>query len=407
MAKPVETLREKKAHFRLEEIVSRYTTLHGSGPVLTGKCPIHGGRHNSFAVYVHTQTWQCFSARCDRGGDVFDFVGCMLFGTAWNSRDKAQFTEMLRTLDGTGAGSPARPQPTTEPPGARRLPGMEAPGPDAKPGGSPDPHRVSEPSLKTRNLLRLASTVYQGELLSGVDRRGSAYEYLREQRGFSHDTIVRHAIGYAGGKHLLPALERHGYDLADGIDARLFGAEKKREWFAGRIVFCERDKAGRVLHLIGRRFATWLGEGAPKYLSLSEIYKPIYGYARLDRRATDRPVFLVEGPPDQVTLNQWGYDALANLGTRLTHHHAALLAGLRRPLVVVPNNDDDPGKGLAAAVKWLDLIGHGLMLKLPADVKDVNELNLQPDGATTFRKLVRTAGLSAQRNDRERFERRV
>lgn len=394
MARPTETLQEKKSHYRLEDIVSRYTELHGSGAVLTGKCPIHGGRHNSFAVYVHTQTWQCYSAKCDRGGDVFDFVGFQLFGAAWNSRDKAQFTEMLGHLEGTQP-STSRGAALQQPKGARPLPGMgdlgEAPAPSA-----PTP-RPAEPSLKTRNLLRLASGVYHQELLAGRGRPGSAYEYLRQERAFTHDTIVSHAIGYAGGQHLLPALERHHYTLADGIEARLFGAEKKREWFAGRIVFCERDRAGRVLHLIGRKFAPWLGEASPKYLSLSEITKPIYGYARLVRSASDRPVFLVEGPPDQVTLNQWGFDALANLGTKLSHHHAALLAGLRRPLVVVPNNDEDPNKGMAAAIKWLDLIGHGVMLKLPSDVKDVNELALLPDGATTFRNLVRSAGFRTSR----------
>lgn len=394
MARSTETLQEKKAHYRLEDIVSRYTELHGSGAVLTGKCPIHGGRHNSFAVYVHTQTWQCYSARCDRGGDVFDFVGYQMFGAAWNSRDKVQFTEMLATLEGSAPTS-SRAAPHPLPPGAQPLPGMETRGEVTSSASSRN--RPTEPSLKTRNLLRLASGVYHQELLAGRDRQDSAYAYLRQERGFTHDTLVAHAIGYAGGQHLLPALERHGYTLADGIEARLFGAEKKREWFAGRIVFCERDRAGRVLHLIGRKFASWLGEASPKYLSLSEITKPLYGYARLDRRASDRPVFLVEGPPDQVTLNQWGYEALANLGTKMSHHHAALLAGLRRPLIVVPNNDDDPGKGLAAAIKWLDLIGHGLMLKLPAHVKDVNELALLPDGAAVFRNLVRTAGFRTSR----------
>ena len=42
------------------------------------------------------------------------------------------------------------------------------------------------------------------------------------------------------------------------------------------------------------------GEGGavPDYLSLSEITKPLYGFAVLDKRPSSRPVFLVEGPPD-------------------------------------------------------------------------------------------------------------
>jgi DNA primase len=175
-------------------------------------------------------------------------------------------------------------------------------------------------------------------------------------------------------------LAAHRIATDDAAAALLIRPESGRERLAGRIIFGERDRTGRVLHLIGRRFAPWLSPDAPKYLALSELTKPLYGYARLDRRPSAKPVFLVEGPPDQLTLNQWGHDALANLGTRLTPHHATLLAALRRPLVVVPNNDAESGAGLAAAEQWVTRIGHGQLLRLPADVKDVNEMAQQPRG---------------------------
>lgn len=366
MPRPTERLSELKARYRLEDVVAAVAPLHGLGNVRTGKCPIHGGRHNSFAVYVNTQTWQCYSACCDRGGDLFDFLGGLHFGAAWNSRDRGQFAEVLAQLEGGALQTVRQPRPDPRPPSVR-----------------PD-----ELDPRTQTLLHLAASLYHTTLLTGAGQRDSAYAYLHRERGFTQRTIAGHGLGYAEGNGLLPVLAASGFAPDDPHLAPLIRPETGRERMAGRIIFCDRDRAGRVLHLIGRRFAAWLSDEAPKYLSLSEITKPLYGYACLDKRANGRPVFLVEGPPDQLTLHQWGYDALANLGTRLTAHHAALLAQLRRPVIVVPNNDADPAKGLAAAESWLESIGHGTLLRLPDAVKDVNELAQRPHGGGIFAGLL-------------------
>jgi DNA primase len=133
-----------------------------------------------------------------------------------------------------------------------------------------------------------------------------------------------------------------------------------------------------------------LGPQAPKYLSLKELAKPLYGYARLDWRESDRPVLLVESPPDALTARQWRFDALANIGTRMKSEHAALLARLKRPLVIVPHNDG--GQGLAAAGRWRELIGRGTLAELPDGVKDLNELGVCADGEREFLKLMRALG---------------
>lgn len=366
MPQPNERLSDLKARYRLEDLVASVTELHGQGNARTGKCPIHGGRHNSFAVYVNTQTWHCFSAKCERGGDLFDFLGHLQFGDTWNSRDKGQFAAVLAQLEGGALRPSAQPRPEPEPQHTRPA--------ELEPG--------------TQILLHLAASLYHTTLLTGVGQADSAYAHLCRQRGFTHRTLVGHGLGYADGPGLRSAWVRYGYEPDDPRLAPLIRLETGRERMAGRIIFCERDRAGRVLHLIGRRFAPWLSAEAPKYLALSEITRPLYGYACLDRRASARPVFLVEGPPDQLTLSQWGYDALANLGTRLTAHHAALLARLRRPVIVVPNNDADPRKGLAAAEAWLASIGHGTLLRLPGEVKDVNELAQRPHGGRIFAGLL-------------------
>ncbi len=62
-----------KAAYRVEDVASRHTDLHGTN-VLKGKCPIHGEqRGEAFVVWVGEQKWKCFGA-CQSGGDVIDLI---------------------------------------------------------------------------------------------------------------------------------------------------------------------------------------------------------------------------------------------------------------------------------------------------------------------------------------------
>ena len=60
----------------------------------TVRCPFHGdtGRPN-MSVWVESQTFYCFN--CNRGGDVYDFLGLTLFGDRWNPRDRGMFLEVV------------------------------------------------------------------------------------------------------------------------------------------------------------------------------------------------------------------------------------------------------------------------------------------------------------------------
>jgi DNA primase len=97
-------------------------------------------------------------------------------------------------------------------------------------------------------------------------------------------------------------------------------------------------------------------------------------------------VFIVESPPDRVTLLQWGYDALATLGTDLSQRAIKLLASVRRPLIYLPHNDG--GTGLRAARLWQSAVGRGAILELSMDVKDVNEFGTQLGGCHEFERLI-------------------
>ena len=154
------------------------------------------------------------------------------------------------------------------------------------------------------------------------------------------------------------------------------------EFFTGRITFVERNRAGRVIHMAGRALDS---KARLKYLFLPGLRKPVYGLARLD---PSRPVFVVEGIMDYVTLWQWGYQAVATLGTSIKPQDARRLARAAK-VIFVPDNDE---AGEAAAARWREAVGHGVVLRLPDGAEDVNDLAQQPDGEAIFHRLVEVLG---------------
>lgn len=360
---------ELKQRHPIDDVAARYVSkLKRSGNHLMACCPFHDDSTPSFAVWPGDGTWHCFGA-CNIGGDVIDLVGYALYRTAWNPRDPAMFKEAIARLDNS-------------------LPPLHAPVPAE--WHSLSSSRPVELDSDTQLILDLAARVYHTTLLEMGRRTGTPFHYLRE-RGFSDETIRREGLGYSTGDLLVPALAAYGFDRDRAAECHLLSADHDyREFMRGRIVFVDRDRSGAVLHMIGRRFASFLSEAAQKYLCLKELSKPLYGYAQLDRRQSDSPVVVVESPSDRLTARQWGFDAVAVIGTGIKEEQARLLARMKRPKLVVPHNDG--GTGWRAAEKWRDTIGSLTELApLPQGIKDLNELASIPDGQRIFNELVHLA----------------
>jgi len=196
------------------------------------------------------------------------------------------------------------------------------------------------------------------------------------------EAIQEFQIGYCSGDMLTPVLRYLRSDPAHAEGAGLLRRQNGRTWefFAGRITFVERDRAGQVIHMAGRALDS---KARLKYLFLPDLPKPVYGLARLD---LSRPVFVVEGIVDYVTLWQWGYQAVATLGTSIKPQDARMLARAAQ-VVFVPDRDE---AGEAAAARWREVVGHGEVLHLPEGAEDVNDLAQQPDGQAIFHRLVKT-----------------
>ena len=72
---PFETIRSRVPLTAVLQHYGLLSTLKPRGHELVGACPIHGGTHaRQFVVNLERNTWRCFSAKCDRHGDVVDFV---------------------------------------------------------------------------------------------------------------------------------------------------------------------------------------------------------------------------------------------------------------------------------------------------------------------------------------------
>jgi DNA primase len=92
-------------------------------------------------------------------------------------------------------------------------------------------------------------------------------------------------------------------------------------------------------------------------------------------------VIVVEGVFDMLTLHQWGYPAVALLGTHARPEVVEQLRTFRRIYVVLDRDD----AGLEATLRLADLLGAAAVpVALPDGTKDVAELAPRPDGQTVF-----------------------
>lgn len=341
----VDTSQVKRA-FPIDEVVSRYgIELQRVGRALVGRCPFHpdGGRPN-LHVYCADGSWYCY--RCCTGGDVITFV-MRLEGLG--------FRDAVARL-GDGHLRDRTPSPKA----------------DWRPA-----HRRSPKSLGSgeRACLAAATEVYHNRLLTD----GSALRYV-EQRGLERPTLDRWRIGYASGDELVPYLRWRRLPVQAAVRLGLLRRDG-REVFAGRVVVPE-IRAGQPIWLIGRTLAD---ADDPKYLGLPGA-KPLLGW---ESAVGHSIVILVEGIFDWLTLVQWGFPALALVGTHVPGPVLDALATRFARLYLALDADD---AGRAATEQIVQRLGNrAVPINLPSGVKDVAELAPRSDGRDLFARCLPTA----------------
>jgi DNA primase len=261
-------------------------------------------------------------------------------------------------------------------------------------------------------------SLYHENLLSLGMGKDTPFHYLRS-RGLSAGTIREYQLGYCpkDGAGLMAAVYLMNLPLEYFQEAGLIMRAQKTgrlfELFWGRITIPDRNLSRQTIYMVARQFPPDhpKAAGQYKYLSLNGLTPPLIGWGRLDRRPSEKPVFLVEAPMCYLTLAQWGYDALARNGTGMPEADAERLRRLAgdRPLVIIPQNDK---AGVIAAARWKEAIGLGpkavRILWLPElkgeSVKDVNDLAQVEEGQRVFEGLVKKRMLTAREQSPPRLD---
>lgn len=367
----------------LPGVLEQYgVNLKRAGQGFIARCPFHDDRHPSFSVYLARGGWQfkCWGGSCGVSGDVFDFIGLQLFGGSWNNRDTAQFKDVLAALGAADRGkSRATWTVPVRPPEARQV------------------------SPKVRFAWEIALAMYAENLV----QTEKAWTYL-EERCLSPQVLRKYRFGFcpAEGSPLLAAAAMRRLTRQDLEEAGLY-----REWydengqpggsyefFKGRIVFADVDWSKNPLYLVGRAMPAASKPEAARYLGLPGYPKPLFGYSSLG--GGSGPIFLLEGPWDKLTLEGWGYEAVALMSAIPSPEQIRLLQSLKRPLVPVADNDEAGAAALSAwqeAVPWLEA-----PMRLPpqvdgVEIKDPNDLAAKlPDGVgrKVFMDLIRRRKLA-------------
>ncbi len=227
-------------------------------------------------------------------------------------------------------------------------------------------------------LLTAAAEVYHTSVLLNPEM----LSYVTG-RGLTLDTIQRFRLGYATGDNLEKYFRFRGWNVEMGKALGLIG--ERGEFFRKRIIIPE-WRNGNAVYLVGRQTQEYQ---RVKYLGLPGVPKPLYG---LEGAQKHREVFIAEGAFDMLTLLQWGYPAVALLGSHLKREWAEELASAERIYIVT--DSDEPGR--ASAQILAETFGRRAVIVAPIpSAKDVNELAAQPGGREIFGHLVELANAMA------------
>jgi DNA primase len=216
--------------------------------------------------------------------------------------------------------------------------------------------------------LEVATALYQQQLWATP----GALQYLA-QRGLADEILCDCRVGFASGSTLLAALRQRGISPDAARTVGLLRPDG-REVMAGRIVVPE-VQGGHPIWLIGRLLEP--SRRRLKYLGLPGR-KPLLGG---DGTRSGATAILTEGVFDWLALRQWGYPALALLGT---YASPSVLQELRRCSRLFLALDRDP-PGQEATARLLEALGScAIPVTLPPDVQDVADLGPRPDGRSRF-----------------------
>lgn len=318
---PDEVIEEVRMKNDIVDVISGYVKLQKKGANYFGLCPFHNEKSPSFSVSPGKQMYYCFG--CGAGGNVLTFV---------MEYENYTFQEALQSLADRAGVS---------------LPKMEY---------SRENREQAELRARLLEVNKLAANYFYYQLKQPQGKQG--YDYFREKRQLSDETIVRFGLGYANktSDDLYRYLREKGYEDSFLKETGLVTVEERggRDKFWNRVMFPIMDVNNRVIGFGGRV----MGDGEPKYLNSPETRlfdksRNLYGlnYARTSR---EKCMLICEGYLDVISLHQAGFsNAVASLGTAFTSQHAGILKRYTDQVILTYDSD---GAGVKAALRAIPIL---------------------------------------------------
>ena len=355
---PEEFIEEVRLANEIIDVISEYISLKPRGKNFFGLCPFHNEKTPSFSVDPQKQLYHCFG--CGEGGNVFNFI---------MAQERLDFIEAVKFL-------------------AERK-GIALPG---------SLERTEDEEAKRKrqefyNINRAAAMFYHKNLLSNEGTH--ALKYLKS-RGIASKTIRTFGLGYApdSWNSTMDYLMNQGFDkdLLIKIGLVVEKGDSTYDRFRNRIMFPIIDHRDRVVGFGGRV----MDDSLPKYLNSSD--SPIFNKSSilfgLNLAKKQRPLdhlIIVEGYLDVITLYEYGFhNAVASLGTALTHDQAKLLRRYTRNIYIAYDGDAAGQKATSRGLDILKDAGCSIkVIKLPKDM-DPDDI-LRKHGVEYFNKLINNA----------------
>lgn len=325
------------------ELIGERVTLRRKGTNYTACCPFHKEKTPSFVVSPSKGIYKCFG--CGASGNAVNFV---------MNYDKISYPQALEKI-------------------AQKY-GIAIPRNEYE---SKDRKQIASRE-RLFALNKWATDHFADNLKCDSESAIAGMEYLRQQRGFTNESIGKFCLGFGSSadETLTQTALHSGYKINTLLDT---GLSKKLDngriidRFSGRIIFPIHSITGRIVGFGARIIST--ENGVAKYLNSpdSDIYskrKILYGlyFAKMPIQQQDRAI-LVEGYTDVISLHQAGVENVVSIsGTALTTEQVQLLKRFTNNATIL--FDGDTAGALATMRNIDELLKGGMNVKvvsLPTD----------------------------------------
>jgi DNA primase len=299
-----DSIENLKNHVDIIDVVGNYIEIKKNGANFKAVCPFHDEKTPSLVISPAKQIFKCFG--CGVSGDAIKFV---------MEYEKLSYPESIEKL-------------------------------------ADDYHitlQYDSNGAKSYNLEPL--TQVNAFFKRMLEHNHTALEYLKS-RGISQKSIEIFELGFApSSPQVINFLTEHFINLNEAESLGIVGKSDRGYYsrFIERITFCINGPNGKPVGFGGRTIsghqAKYVNSPQSKVFNKSRLLYA-YDHARQPIHSK-KEIIVTEGYMDVIMLHQAGFtNAVATLGTALTHDHIPLLRK-GEPRIIVAYDGDDAGVNAA------------------------------------------------------------